>query len=291
MWNISDDFQQSKVRWTARWSDRLKRLGNLRDGFLVAAAVFYLFGYLIWSINAYRNGLGLLPALDLQYLVAGAGPVLIILIAVSIAIGTRQLRKKALNWTGWKLNLCWIAFGCSIIALGSFFIILSDWFKERFPSFPTEWPIIFIALIITITGYIFLDPLEKQIYSDKKIFLLLRPLFTLIKGLGRIYAYFLLPTLPLVAFIFFVETWYPNLPQEFGGARPIAACLDVTKAELSQETIKDILPPGAGESSDPVAHSVKIEILFSGNDRTIIRSQGKIYKIDNAIIKAVSTCD
>ena len=46
--------------------DLLKRAGELRDEFLVMGAIFYFFGYIVWAINAYRNDLGLLPALEFQ---------------------------------------------------------------------------------------------------------------------------------------------------------------------------------------------------------------------------------
>ena len=46
--------------------DLLKRAGEIRDGFLVMGAIFYFFGYIVWAINAYRNDLGLLPALEFQ---------------------------------------------------------------------------------------------------------------------------------------------------------------------------------------------------------------------------------
>jgi len=38
----------------------------------------YIAGYLVWSINAWQNNLGIPPALDLQYFVAGSVPVLIV---------------------------------------------------------------------------------------------------------------------------------------------------------------------------------------------------------------------
>jgi len=48
----------------------------------VIAGLFYAAGYLVWSFNALQNNLGLLPAFQLQYIVAGIGPVVIGTIAI-----------------------------------------------------------------------------------------------------------------------------------------------------------------------------------------------------------------
>ena len=56
---------------TADW---LKWLGERRDGFLIAGAVLYGLGYVVWSYNAWRNHLGQLPAIEFQYLMSGLIP-------------------------------------------------------------------------------------------------------------------------------------------------------------------------------------------------------------------------
>src|SRR5687768_7347637 len=63
-----------------RVTDRLTRLGRARDGLLVGATALYALGYAVWALHAARNGLGLLPVLQVQYLVAGL-PVATVLVA------------------------------------------------------------------------------------------------------------------------------------------------------------------------------------------------------------------
>jgi hypothetical protein len=70
-------------------------LGGLRDGILVGVTLLYGAGYLVWAFNAWQNNLGLLPALEFQYLVAGAVPVSIAAIAI---LGGRLLRRFLLHW-------------------------------------------------------------------------------------------------------------------------------------------------------------------------------------------------
>ena len=56
------------------------------------AGIFDLFGYVVWAINANRNNLGLLPALEFQYFVAGVVPVAILLLIFLLVIGYKRLR-------------------------------------------------------------------------------------------------------------------------------------------------------------------------------------------------------
>jgi hypothetical protein len=63
----------------------VEKIGKLRDGLLVAGGLLYVLGYAVWSLNAWRQGLGILPALESQYLVAGIVPALIIYAAILIA--------------------------------------------------------------------------------------------------------------------------------------------------------------------------------------------------------------
>src|SRR5215208_1534447 len=72
------DEQGGAARALQRAVDRLTLLGTTRDGIVVGVATVYIAGYLVWSINAWQNNLGIPPALDLQYFVAGSVPVLIV---------------------------------------------------------------------------------------------------------------------------------------------------------------------------------------------------------------------
>ena len=81
-----------------RVGDWLKIAGELRDGFLVIAAICYFFGYIVWAITAYRNDLGLLPALDFQYFVAGVPPLLVLLGLYYIVVGGKWLQNMAQDW-------------------------------------------------------------------------------------------------------------------------------------------------------------------------------------------------
>jgi hypothetical protein len=80
--NQDQDNQSRKSLSLLEWiKEHLKTTGDLRDGLLISASILYVVGYLVWSSNAWQNQLGLLPALDPQYFVAGLVPVVIMLAA------------------------------------------------------------------------------------------------------------------------------------------------------------------------------------------------------------------
>jgi hypothetical protein len=66
--------------------ERIKTIGEYRDAALVLISVDYLLGYFSWSVYAAKNDLGLVPALDTQYLVAGVLPTVILGIGIAPAI-------------------------------------------------------------------------------------------------------------------------------------------------------------------------------------------------------------
>src|SRR5689334_22805113 len=89
----------------------LRWLGDHRDGFLVAGAALYGLGYLVWAYNAWKNGLGPLPALEFQYLVTGIIPAALIVMAWSGIAFFYKIRKKLLSLFERHSNLQWIIVG------------------------------------------------------------------------------------------------------------------------------------------------------------------------------------
>lgn len=78
-------------------------LAGARDKILVAGAGIYILGYIVWAFNALVNELGLLPAADLQYFVAGlvpAGTLILFYIAL------RLLLAAAIRGSRWFVGWC-----------------------------------------------------------------------------------------------------------------------------------------------------------------------------------------
>jgi len=100
------------VSKTAEWAGNLlERVSDIRAKILIAAGLAYVVGYVVWSINAWGNNLGVLPALELQYVIAGFIPVIVFMIARGIWVNGKWFLQ--IKWpsvvsqeaTGWKLIL------------------------------------------------------------------------------------------------------------------------------------------------------------------------------------------
>ena len=81
-----DVIQATRLQGTNNlWEWLSSNASKLRDLALARAAGTYALGFIIWSIHAYANDLGLLPALDSQYIIAGLVPVILVGFAVTPA--------------------------------------------------------------------------------------------------------------------------------------------------------------------------------------------------------------
>jgi hypothetical protein len=296
-----------------RVSDWVKIAGELRDGFLVVAAICYFFGYIVWAISAYRNGLGLLPALDFQYFVAGAPPLVIILGLYYLIIGFALLGKMTRGWIGtnpkgWKLYLRWTMVGLGMIAFTLIYVNSTEWFGAAFPKLSrSSWFLLVLVLTIIAStfffslpeqsarsrhGYPVNDDVERPAASGLRggVITLDFYLMSLLLIVRAVYVGMIFILLAVIAFGYFFVV-YQRLPQEFGGARPQYACLDIVKAQISSETIAGLLPSDPNKSTDTVVRSLKVEVLFSGSDVILVRSQGRVYKIAKSTIQTVTSCN
>ena len=158
-------------RAISRTFNRLKQIGELRDGFLVGVVILYILGYIVWAFNARQNNLGLLPALDFQYFTAGIVPA-VLLLALYIAIrGIILLREKVAIWfgpsvTGWRLILRRIIFVVCGGSLSLFVLlaITTDWFESI--SLRFEPYMVTISYIWAVSLF-FLPPVQKAQQSDE----------------------------------------------------------------------------------------------------------------------------
>src|SRR2546422_6485383 len=112
MWSPAKDIggkTEKDERILVRCLNKLKKLGlgEARDDLLVIAAALYGVGYLVWALHASRYNLGLLPAIESQYFIAGIAPTLVIVVAYKLTVLVERgldLIRKALgpDAVGWK---------------------------------------------------------------------------------------------------------------------------------------------------------------------------------------------
>ena len=98
--------QARQRAWLSR--KNLGELGGSRDGILLLAGALYALGYVVWSVHAWREGLGLLPAPELQYLLAGS--LLALMFIASFGLIAALNAPSLLLFTAGRYNAAWLGF-------------------------------------------------------------------------------------------------------------------------------------------------------------------------------------
>jgi len=273
--------------------DVFKWLGDHRDGFLVSGAVLYGLGYLVWSFNAWENGLGQLPALEFQYLVAGIMPALIILVAwAGIALFYR-LRENLLSLFKRHRRLYWL-----IVSL----VVLSTLVAQLLPiAVKRKW----LALAI--------DPGELATYTVPLI--LISTYLQIVAQGARLedfkpafrddFMRYLLAAMFIFYGLFAFLKLYPNLPQELGGPGPRYAYIDLDSQLISTITQAVMAPEGKLQAlivpgQSKVIRSRKLQVFFSNSDYLLVRLESgpnisdiksaPLYELKTEIIRAITWC-
>lgn len=302
---------------------RLRRIGKLRDGFLLVAATTYVLGWFVWALNALENNLGLLPALESQYFVAGIIPLLII---VSIYWGIRGLilfRKQYDKWLPANLADKGLKMLAEKLTAEKKSIedaespdknrfeeikeMLRSIRRKQLLSRAISW-----SCLLSFLTFIFLGSYIRQFagldVTMPAFWVFLALLFFLplsSKGLSWfLYWYRRLVIITLIIALGFggifsyFYTLYPYIPQELGGLRPRTAYLDVAKAELSKETLQEIFPSGVFDTSSEIVQSNKVNVYYSGRDFILVKLYGQdqgvtrsTYEIKQSAIQAIRWSD
>jgi hypothetical protein len=240
-----------------RMGDRLNRAATFRDGFLVLVAVAYVVGYVVWSLHAWQDHLGLLPALRFQYIFAGLFPLAFAAAVVYVLRGFAYVADIAVA-AAVVVSVMIVA--CAL-ALAVFVLppLLGRWGLIAYLTF---------TLLVFVSG----------------------PMFGRI-GFLRAAMPWVGLTAVAVATALYVSVVYPAVPQELGGVKPRCARLDVKTDELSLSAQRDL---GAASTSEAVVRTRAVDLLFVANDFTIVRSRqaqtATTYRIGSGAIVATAEC-
>jgi hypothetical protein len=276
--------QDEQRKSTFSW---IQRLGALRDGFLVLAASSYVMGYLVWSVNAWQNNLGLLPALESQYFVAGIIPLSFVGLAVLLFRAERRFRRWYSTWLGpeeierlkWKARLRQgIALSFAVVP----FILALLAFLQRWIPVLESSPI-YLGWFLALLLFFLPDSELKGIEWFFKLW-------------QRLLVYYVIIALTVLGIAFHLELVYPNIPQEFGGVRPRCAYLDISQKQVAEETLEQILPGYALDSDQQIVQSKKVDVYFSGRDFILVKphDQGptqRTLEIKQSVVLAITWCE
>lgn len=213
----------------------------------------------------------MLSALEAQYFVAGAIPLLIISLIWWAKQGADILRRKYLIWfedDGNKLKRM-LARSIDILWVGSAFTS-AIWPEE---------PVGMIALYVFIATFMLL-PVSK---SESRFLSLYQKIVTI----------YIIVVLGALGVFFYITLVYPKIPQEFGGVLPRIARLDIAIDTTSKETFQEILSVNDTDINNQVLRSRSVDVYFSSGNTLLVKAHGQkgrdtpTYEIQRDSIKAI----
>ena len=268
-------------RWIRRL--RLLGLGEARDDFLMIAAFLYGLGYLVWSLHAWRFNLGLLPAFDSQYFIAGIIPALTVILAYLGAKWAQHYLEKLREAlgpgaTGFRQILRIVIFGTTTISFAIFKFPDAGWFQRLFPWLAAHRFITFIWIILLL-----ILPAPDSSYEP------------LMKGYMRAMVVYVALLFPMVGIGLYSERLHPVLPQELGGGRPRCAVLDIERSQLSEAMMKVMLT-GPALDAVQIQQSVAVDVFYDGKDFLLIKPRSDnqprttTYEIKKDSVRGITWC-
>jgi hypothetical protein len=222
---------------------------------LLVPALAYVAGLAVWSLNAARNDLGPQVAADLQYLVAGVIPALVVLAGVALLLVLLAAPAWTRHWLATRAprtqhvlaQIAAVAFSGSLLLA-----VLGPSLDEIVPS---EAILLVFAASLVLAVFV----------SEEGWFFNLVWKFWGVTGVA---------VLLTLAFVFYAEAVYPGLPQALGGGEPRCARLDLQTGLLSRETVDTLVPEAARAEPPETARTGEVDVLFARDDVLFVRTRG-----------------
>lgn len=269
--------------------DALKRIGAVNVGIVTCASVIYLLGYCVWACHAWRSNLGLLPALQFQYFVAG----LLLLAVVGLSFLTVYFG-KGVDAVGSKLShritdfvekrtarkslrstMHSIMTGAVFFAFAIGGAVLNRHFAPTAAMGKTFWAIWLYLCACLLWGLWYPRQFESLLKTttttpkDKTVNVVYEFIRLIATQTWTVAAVLIVP---------FLNGGYASIPHEFGGAKPRLAYFDVKRADVSAETRTEFLPAKMRDlptdsSKDPsaVARSIIVDVYYTSSDFYLVR--------------------
>jgi hypothetical protein len=261
------------------WEWLLSNGNKLRDLVLAGAGGTYVLGFIIWSIYAFVNNLGLLPALSSQYLIAGLLPITLLgLGALPLYIGIkRKVFSRLVVGVLVVISLLLIILPILLVPLRILRIL----------NIPQAWSLV----VVSIVYYLFLILMTTMVQGTPS-YRALRIYRLIPYTVHLLVIYFCI----LGFMIFLVSQYalliYPVIPQSWGGAKPRCAYLDVDTAKISVDS-KSALFSADGDPSTITRRSDAVGVYYAGDNWVLVKKAAEktpTYEIDRDAINAIIWC-
>jgi hypothetical protein len=236
-----------------------EKLGKSRDGILVLIGIIYFLGYISWANYAQVHALGLLPALDAQYLAAGILPTIVLAAAGLLAMGIREYSRRTLNAPSArrrKFATIVVRIAGSVILVG----FIAKALTRGRPQALAESLLYFGVCLGFIAGVSFAS--AKGDVADR---FFRRYVIFMGWAIGIVLG-------PVLAFFLYANLVFPMIPSEFGGPAPRCTRLDVWVDQLAPETRYGVLPAGTAslDSSHAVRRTSNLSLVFQTGDFVLV---------------------
>ena len=288
----------------------LGAIGNLRDTLLVGAGTVYILGYLTWSISAYSEGLGLLPALEAQYFMGGIVPaailgMVLLLLFNLVAVNAFMHRLFGPEKAILKGAFRYMAIGC--LAFTGLFVMLvllsalldSPRLLGRVKDFGVVFALAGFAAVVAIPFVIEQAPRDvgewvpggKFPLEHHKMRMRIRQFMLQYMSKAQlVYLTLVFSGLGLWSYGLYFE----NLPQEFGGIGKRCAYLDFRVDQVSRETLESLTrhlnDPARAAPPAKVVRSRRVEVIFKASTVILVEAGGSRHELTPAIVRAITWC-
>jgi hypothetical protein len=264
-------------------------LGKNRDGLIVVGVIVYVLGYLVWSLNALQNQLGLLPAIQSQYLLAGTIPFLVFwsfYLFVKNSERISQSLRGALSsgQIGFMRILRYLVIFQFFVIVGTYLLTV-DWsaaLKSAYRPIWREQPITILSLWLVYPSMYFFSHCftTRQAITNKIVYL---------------FNYLYIAIFAIYAVALYSYWIYPTLPQELGGVKPRCAHIDILKDKISADLFSKLVLNENYSTASAVKSTIAVNVFFSNDSGFIVKplasgSKGTI-ELSRNTVSALVSCD
>lgn len=210
--------------------------------FLVSAAtVVYALGYLSWATYSWEQGLGLPPALEGQYVIAGIVPALLLVLLWLAIAGLEKVRKKL----GTPAKRSHRKLHQVLKSAGSVLIVCGFVAKYAATSEGIYGTLISAGVLVVLISLFFSSEKTDRLFA---------------RGLSW-YGLFAAVGLSFALMGIYVTRLFPYLAAEFGGPEISCVTLDLKRSELSEATLKLFTERTPSAREPEMIHSRPVKLL------------------------------
>ena len=284
-------------------------LDRVKSYWLTVAAVLYFCGLLCWCFYSWENNLGHVDALQLQYLVAGIIPAIIIFYFFWLLKYSKRHSEKITNWL--ERNLLVLRIGKALLSLFVLLFLIDIVFKfkifDRLNSILPTVPVTLknILIFLLLNAVIILSPalltIEENTAGKKSKVIQVLNYFLSIGNLLvttylMIFRFFAKPFVILIAILMlyiYYSDLYPIIPQEIGGVKPKNAILITEPSVFTTQDSVIIFSNGIGLKA---GQTDTLSVYFYNDSKFIfkirsevmkLRAKAKTFEISRSLIKSV----